>query len=430
VNFAFRRCLVVVAACAAPPAFADESKPAPATPPQQQSDLAQAVNALPPEAIQPPGSTDDVNHEIDTARPRHAGILPNGPVSLIDPVIDDFNAWTYEKMALKFGLAYTTAYQRASDGDEKDASSGDVDLFARWRVLGGEKDGTRSMIGVNGEYRHDFGDPVPKDLSKQFGGLWRTTNGLGLQDPELTQAWWEQHLAEDRLVITVGKLDADNFYNEYRYQSDSKAFMSQAFSSNPARMHPGNGLGGNVLARVAKDCYVSAGAQDANGNKTKSGFHTIDEGDVFSAVEAGWTPTFEDMGKGAYRLEVWHIDAATIEGFPSDRGVALSCEQEIHKSYVPFLRAATGVSHFLAAGVGLEGVLRGKSDLTGIGLAWARPNDASLDDQVGGEVFHRFQLAPDVQLTVGYQYVADPSFAPSGDDDPVGVFEVRVRIEF
>jgi hypothetical protein len=431
VNVTLRRSLVVLAACAASPALADETKPAPA--PQQP---APAQPAATEEPIRPPGSSDDLNAAIDSMRPRHAGILPNGPVSLIDPVIDDVNKKLYDSIGLKFGLAYTTAYQRASDGEDKDAAAGDVDLYARWRVLGEEKSGTRSVLGVYSEYRHDFGEQVPRDLSQQFGSLWRTTNGLGRQDPEITQAWWEQHLADDRLVVTIGKLDADNYYNEYRYQSDSRAFMSQAFSSNPARMHPGNGLGFNALARVVKDWYVSAGAQDANGTKSKSGFHTIDEGDWFSAVEVGWTPTFENFGKGAYRLEVWHTDAATIEGFDEDRGVALSCEQEICKSYVPFLRAAwsdgdaTGVSEYLAAGIGLEGLIRGKDDLTGIAVAWGRPEDSSFDDQVSAEVFHRFQIAPDVQITLGYQYYVDPSFAPASNDDPVGVFEVRVRIEF
>lgn len=435
------RASVVVVAVGASPAFAQDEKPPaaqetkPAGAPQQP-EAAQAAETLAPEAIRPPDFNDNVNRELDTARPRPAGILPNGPVSILDRFLDDANKRLEDAMGLKIGAAYTTAYQRASDGDEKDAASGDADLFARWRVFGGPKDGTRSMLGVNSEYRHDFGEQVPRDLSGQFGSLWRTTNGYGVQDPEITQAWWEQHLAEDKLVITVGKLDADNFYNEYRYQSDSKAFMSKAFSSNPARMHPGNGLGFNVLTRVANDWYVSVGAQDANGNKAKSGFHTIDEGDWFSAVEGGWTPTFENLGKGAYRLELWHTDAASIEGFPSDRGIAISCEQEVGKSYVPFFRAAwsdgdaTGVTDFVAAGIGLEGVVRGKQDLTGIAVAWGRPSDSAFGDQVSGEVFHRFQLTPDIQLTLGYQYYVDPSFAPSSNDDPVGVFEIRVRIEF
>lgn len=432
---ALRRSFVVLAAAAATPALADDGKPA--APPQPEATAAaKAAADAAPERIQPAGSSDDINAEIDTARPRPAGILPNGPVSILDRWMDALNDKTDKAIALKFGAAYTTVYQRASDGDDKDAAGGDADLFARWRVLGGEKDGTRSVIGVNGEYRHDFGEQVPKDLSSQFDSLWRTTNGFGVQDPELVQAWWEQHLANDKLVVTVGKLDVDNFYNKYRYQSDSTAFMSQAFSSNPARKHPGNGLGINGLARVANDWYVTAGVHDANGNKAKSGFHTIDEGDVFVAAEVGWTPTFENLGKGNYSLDFWHTDAASIEGFPSDKGIALSCEQELCKNYVPFFRAstsdgdATGINYLVEGGIGLEGVIRGKEDLTGIGLAWGKPSDPTFRDQLGGEIFHRFQLTPDIQFTVGYQYIFDPSKAPTANHDPVGVFEIRARIQF
>ena len=440
-NAALRRSFVVVAGALASSAFADDPKPEtpqeskpPAQPEAAAAAQAQADAA--PATIQPAGSSDDLNQEIDTARPRPAGILPNGPVSILDRWMDSLNDRTEESIGLKFGAAYTTVYQRATDGDEKDAVGADADLFARWRALGGEKDGTRSIIGVYGEYRHDFGEPVPKDLSNQYGGLWRTTNGFGLQDPELVQAWWEQHLFRDNLVVTLGKLDVDNFYNKYRYQSDSTAFMSQAFSSNPARKHPGNGLGINGLYRIGEAWYVTAGVHDANGNKAKSGFHTIDEHDFFTAAEVGWTPTFDNLGKGNYSMEFWHTDAATIEGFRSDQGVALSCEQELGKKWVPFFRAsysegnATGVDYLVEGGLGLEGVLRGKEDLTGIGLAWGRPDQITARDQLGAEVFHRFQLTPDIQFTVGYQYIVDPSFAPTDNHDPVGVWEIRARIQF
>jgi len=420
----------------AKPATAEEAKPAtkPATAPAPKD----AEPASPP-PIQPAGSTDDINEEMVQARPRHAGLLPNGPVSIFDDYIDDFNAKMDKQFGVKFGMAYTYVYQNASDSDtaHDDGMAGDYDIYARAHFFGDEKSPNRGIVGVNGEYRHDFNDQVPKDIAGNYGGLWRTTNGFGRQDMALTQAWWEQHMAGDKIVLTAGKMDPDNYYNKNRYQSDNTAFLSQSFSSNPARKFPSNGLGANGLAKVAKDFYVTAGVQDANGAKDKSGFHTIDQGQLFGAGEVGWTPTFDNQGQGAYRLTVWGIEKADIAGTPEDHGVALSCEQPFHYSnFVPFFRAAwsqgdaTGVSRFAAGGIGLEGVFVGKKDLTGIGLAWGDPKDHDARDQFGGEIFHRFQLAPDIQLTVGYQYVVDPSFAPSSNHDPVGVFEIRVRIEF
>lgn len=432
--------LLAASAAVAAPALADDTKPAtvpPATTPPASAET-QPPATTTADPIDPAGSSDDLNDEIARMRPRPAGLLPNGPISLIDPLWDDMNAKLDKSIGLKVGAAYTAVLQRSSESsdDERNASGGDTDLFAKMRFFGDDKSPTRGVLGVYGECRRGFGDPVPKDLSAKFDSLWRTTNGFGEQKSALTQCWWEQHMAKDNLVVTFGKVDPDNFYNKNRYQSDNTAFLSQAFSANPARKHPGNGLGANVLYRLAKEWYATTGVNDANGSKMTSGFHSIDQGQLFYAVEAGWTPTFEDQGKGAYRLTAWHIDDATIEGIPQDHGIALSCEQELCTHYVPFFRAAwsqgdaTGVGQFVCGGIGLEGVVLGKADLTGIGVAWGDPTDQSYRNQLGGEVFHRFQLSPDVQLTVGYQYIVDPAKAPSSSHGPVGVFEVRIRIEF
>jgi porin len=423
------RSFVLFAAAAAAPAFADEPKPAP-----QQPAPAPAPQASAP--IQPAGSSDDLNAAIDSARPRPAGIFEKGPVSLLDPTIDDMNKKLDESIGLKIGLAYTFVYQNASDGEDDDAAGGDADLFARWRVLGDEDSRMRSIVGVYTEYRHDVGSQPPRALAAEFGSLWGTTNNFDTHDFSFTQVWWEQHLMNDRLVLTAGKLDATNHYNKYRYQDDATAFMSEAFSGNPARAFPDNGLGANGKLGLGDALYVSAGFQDANADKQESGFDTVDEGDWFVAGEFGWTPNFDKLGKGLYSITLWHIEDGSDTGIPSDEGVAISCEQEIGKTIVPFFRAAwsdgdaTGVDEFVAAGVGLEGLLRGKSDLTGLGLAWGSPTFSALDDQVSAEVFHRFQVAPDVQLTAGLQYFMDPSFAPSFDDDDVVVLELRLRIAF
>jgi hypothetical protein len=416
-----------LALAADPPAPATDL--AAATPPT----TAPAASSAPAPAA---GSSDNVNYELDTARPRPAGILPRGPVSLIDPLIDDVNKQLKDAMNLELGLAYTSVWQRATDGDIKDALGADLDLFARWTVFSNPGCGNRGVLGLNGEYRHDVGNYAPRDLGDDFGSLWRTTNGYGVQDAALIQCWYEQHFADDAAVLTIGKTDPDNFYNTNRYQSDSTAFMSRMFSTNIARAHPSNGLGANLKVNLDKEFYVTGGLQDANGDKIHSGFHTIDEHEFFTAAEVGWTPTFEGWGKGAYRFTVWHSDDRDEDEVGEDQGVGISCEQEIGGGIVPFFRAgfadgeATGVDTFIGGGVGLEGVIGSKKDLTGIGVGYGDPDDGQYDSQWGAEVFHRFQLAPDVQLTLGYQYILAPSYDSVAGDDPVGVFEIRVRISF
>jgi len=413
--------LAAVLFAAAPSALAQEKPPAP--PPAEE---------VPPR----PGSADDVNFELDTARPRPAGLLPNGPVSLLDPQIDRLNAYLKKEVALEVGLAYTAVYQDVSDGALGHGEAGDGDVFARWRLLGEEKGGWRGILGANAEGRHDFGDATPRDLGDSFGSLWRTTNTFGRQEFDLIQLWWEQHLFDDRVVVTAGKMDPDNYYNTNRYQSDSTAFLSRAFSANPARFHPSNGLGANAKGKIAGDFYALVGFQDANAVKTDSPFETVDEGDWWGAIEGGWTPKFEKLGKGAYRLTAWTVEALRDAGVPSDHGYALSCDQEVGRGFVPFFRAAiadgdvTGVDRFVCGGVGLEGVFGTDKDLTGFGLSYGEPSDAVRDSQWGGEVFHRFQVSPDIQFTIGYQYIHSPADDTVAGDDPVHVFELRVRVTF
>ncbi|HEU4394434.1 MAG TPA: carbohydrate porin [Planctomycetota bacterium] len=423
--------LAAVVALSSTAARAEDPPP---TPPAQTSTAPTASTPAPkPETS---GQADDANSLIETARPRPAGLLKRGPVSLIDPVLDDLNARLKKSLGLEFGLAYTAVYQDPTDGSIDDAMGGDIDVFARWRLLGAENSGSRGVLGVYGENRHEYTDDMPRDLAATYGSLWRTTNNFGLQKWAMTQVWWEQHLLDDRVVGTAGKLDPTNYFNTHRYQNDATAFLSQAFSGNPARAFPGNGLGANAKVNIGKTAYASAGFQDANGDKLTSGLHSIDEGEFWYALEGGWTPNLERFGKGAYRLTLWSVEERDDAGVPSDRGIAINAEQEIGQGLVPFARIAwsdgdaTGVDRFACAGLGLEGVVGTKEDLFGVGLSYGEPDGAGPDSQWGGEVFHRFQLSPDVQLTIGYQYVHSPSFDNVDGNDPVGVFELRVRIQF
>ena len=70
---------------AAASARAQDKPPAPPPqPPAKAPSAAPEQSEIPPK----PGSADDINYELDIARPRPAGLLPNGPVSILDPHID------------------------------------------------------------------------------------------------------------------------------------------------------------------------------------------------------------------------------------------------------------------------------------------------------------------------------------------------------
>jgi carbohydrate-selective porin OprB len=357
-----------------------------------------------------------------------------GPVSLIDPLWKRFNEKTGE-FGLKVGLANTIAYQAATGGPgDRQAAGNDFDIFGDWRLLG-ERDGENNgyLYFAAESRRKVCTDIAPNQLDTEIGSLWGTTNGFGSQDFTLKELYWQQHFGREKAIVRVGKLDAENYYNSNYWQSDSKYFMNQAFSSFPVRSFPGQGLGANVTVKPDERWYVSAGAQDAQGVKTEAGFDTFfGDFNLFYAAEIGLTPTIEGVGLGTYRFTAWYRDAGESNGQPHDSGFNISCDQRVGEHLIPFLRYGwgegniNGIEQMISAGVGWQGDLVTKSDVIGFGAAWGQPSDNDLDDQYAAEVFYRLQVSPDNQFTVGYQVIIDPASNP--DQDVVGVFEMRWRI--
>jgi hypothetical protein len=370
---------------------------------------------------------------LEDAAARPAGILKYGPVSLSDPVVKQVNK-SLDEVGLKVGIAYTVVYQTATGGDH--AAGGDGDFFGDWRLLGGKDDPNRGSLYFASEFRHDIGtDIAPAALDTEIGSLWGTTNGFSEQPLVLKELYWQQNISNDKLIIRVGKLDPENYYNSNYWQSDSKFFMNQAFSSFPVRAFPGQGLGWNATAKLNELWYLSGGFQDAQGVKSTAGFDTFfGDFNLFSAIEAGYTPTITGLGKGTYRFTGWYRDAGETDGKPHDAGFDFSADQHWGEHWIPFFRYGVGqgningITQMVSTGAGWQGKLLTDSDVIGLGAAWGRPEDHNLDDQFAVETFYRLQVSPDNQLTVGYQVIVSPSFAPG--DDVIGVLELRWRITF
>jgi porin len=384
--------------------------------------------------LDPPPNPNSVDQNLAEAKARPAGIFKYGPVSIMDPLLEQFNA-AAANIGLKVGVAYTAAFQAASGGPGiRRVAGGDIDVFGDWRLLG-EKDGKNNgYLYFYAEQRHTLGTDVPPgSLGGQIGSLWGTTNGFSEQPLALKELYWQQHFNGDRLILRIGKLDAENYYNSNYWQSDAKFFMNQAFSSFPVRAFPSNGLGINITAKLSDQFYISTGFQDAQGKKTTAGFDTFfQDFNLFSAFELGFTPTIEEWGRGVYRFTAWYRDHGEGDGKPHDAGFDISFDQHVGKHFVPFFRAGigqgniNGIENMVSGGVGWEGKLLTESDVIGVGGAWGQPSDHHLRDQYSTEIFYRLQVSPDNQFTVGYQFIIDP--AKDSRHDLVGVFEMRWRI--
>jgi porin len=399
--------------------------------------LASIARAAPTtQSLAPPPANDRVDEDLVDARARPAGLLPYGPVSLLDPLWKQLDAKT-QRIGLDIGFAYTALYQAASDGPgERDAAAGDVDVFGDWRFIGGPNDPNRGFLYFAAENRHELFTPIsPADLRNEIGSLWKTTDGFNQQVLTLREIYWQQHIAGDRLIVRTGKLDAKNYYSNNYWQSDNKYFLNEAFSFFPVRASPGNGLGLNLTSKLSDECYVSTGFQDVQGRKTTGGFDTFfGDFNLFGAAEVGFTPTIDSLGKGTYRFTAWYRDAGETTGTPHDAGFDLSIDQRVAENLIPFFRYGwaegnvNSLEQMIDLGVGWEGKLLTRSDVIAIAGSWGRPADSDLCDQYAGELFYRLQVSPDNQLTLGYQVIVNPTFDTR--NDVVGVFECRWRVTF
>ncbi|MCZ6836652.1 MAG: carbohydrate porin [Planctomycetota bacterium] len=379
-------------------------------------------------------SGDNVSGSLRESRDVVVGVWEHGPISEIYRLWKPMKDRLYEDTGIDVGMAYTTLYQRATDGESpREAWSGDVDIFGKWILLNRDVPNTGST-GFLVEQRHRIANITPNDLNENLGALWKTTKAFNVHDAALVQLWWEQYLFDDHVKVVAGTIDPSNFYNGNRFQNQNSFFLNQAFSTNPARAFPDNGLGVNVRIAPSDKFYFSFGAHDTNNSKTTSGFNNLDKDELFYAWEIGLTPRFEGQGAGRYRFTAWYTGAGQATNGESGSGFALSFEQDLGNDLVPFLRYGyqddqlKATKQVVVGGLGVLNPFGRPHDLFGAGFAWGEPHDSSFRDQYVAELFYRYQLTPKIQLTPGFQMIFDPSKNP--DDDFIGVFEFRVRVVF
>lgn len=420
-------CGVVSACCitSSLPAASTADTPPPIAPengtaggaPSAHDDSEAAAHTVEPRDPSPPTG---IPQELDAIRPGVA----------IKRSLDEFAARTN----LRLGLAHTLLFQQASGGTgDRTAAGGDLDLLARWTLIGaGTKD--TGILSFAGEYRYQIGDQPPAELGAEIGTLNPTTNGFGERSPTVKEFYWDQRVLEDRLRFVVGRVDPENLFGGHRLQSANLYFLNKVFSSNTTIAFPGSGMAAGVQVKPAPWLYIDGGIADANGVTTQSNFEGFfEDGEFLYFTESALTPTIEGVGAGRYRVALWHISEREDAGVDADGGVTVSVDQDFGERWTAFVRYghadgdATGITDSAQGGFGFKNLLHA-GDMVGLALAWSKPKDDDEREEKVAEVFIRFQVTEVAQLTFGSELILDPGNAPG--DDVLGVFSVRLRLSF
>ena len=344
-----------------------------------------------------------------------------------------------EKHGFRYGISYTTFYQKASDtfGPEDDAASYDLDIAGTWTFLG-HKTTSPTMLGFDFFKRDTINTDIPPQrLFTQYGGLYSGAAPYGEEDLVVGEFWLQQKF-DNKFGYRVGKIFPITAYDFFPFKNFRTDFVDFNHVTNAAIPLPGNGLGAFVQYRPEPHLMLRLGAHDANADVQKSGFDTYDD-ELFTIFEFGLDTRLLPRQPGGpplghVHVSVWHQDEREDAGVDDGWGIALAALQRYGK-LSPFLRygyadvqadGPTPVKHMANAGLVIDGIFGNVQDRIGLGYTLSDPADSSLSNQDTIEAYYRLQLTPEIQIGPTFEAVFDPVRYP--DEDSVYVWGVRTRV--
>jgi porin len=370
----------------------------------------------------------------DVSAARHGYFAVPGVSDGFDFLLDQLDE-LHNSTGVRIGAAYTMLFQGLSGGPwDQYGGAGDFDLFTSWTAIGRGTENTGRFV-FDLEDRHEIGSRTPNSLGGQISTLQPTANTFNDRGFVVRDVFYVQRLVEGQVRFLIGRADSTDYFGSTWMQSANNSFVNRMFASNPTIVAPGHGPATGLSYRPNDyDFYISAGAANAYGTTTTSGFSSLEETTFFSWGEVGYTPTFETLGQGRYTFSGWHMGEREKDGIPADWGVSLVADQQINETVQVFARwgyadgAVANIKNYVQGGAGFRGLMGEPNDMAGIAFSYAFPSDNALQEEKVLEGFYRWQLTRFSQFSVGAQAIFDPGNGP--DHDVVGAFWARLRVFF
>lgn len=349
---------------------------------------------------------------------------------LVNPLED-----LYNKTGLRIGVANTMLFLQPMGGQSsRYGAAGDLDLMSSWTLIGRGTENTGRLV-FTGEYRYQVGDQPPSLVGGQVGTLVAPTGTFNDRGWVIRDAYWIQRLFEGKVRILLGRADISDYMGSHWLQNVNNSFINRNFSANAAIPFPGHGPMLGISIRPNDQFYLTAGAINAYSDTRFAEIDSLfSEWDLFSMAEVGYTPTIKGLGEGRYAFTMWHMDARSRDNLPSDYGLSFIADQNLTENLQAFARYSyaggqlVNIKNTAQVGLGYSGIFGRVNDLTGAAFAMTFPQRDTTRNEAVVEVFHRFQLAQNGQLSVGLQVIATPGNAIA--NEAAGMFYMRLRTSF
>jgi porin len=385
-----------------------------------------------------PGSsagTESQSSELDSGEPEDDGPESadalEGPSSVSGQLQKDRKATRVfgpqilkDRLQSRYGLAlgvdYNVLAQQISQSPGESGGVGGVArAYGRWDLVGRARDPDVGSLVFKVEYRHSIGTELPPNEILSTAGV------AGISGPTfsaaggvLTNLFWTQAFADDRVSFIAGVVDPTDYVDVYALVNPWTDFNNLAFSTSPTIPVPNQGLGAAARWSLTSHAYVLGGLSDANADPHRPGdfVSSFAEGEYFKHLEFGLLRSWATRMSHNIHVLLWQVDDRKEAGVEGGWGATFSWSTELDNGLVPFLRGGYSdsggilVDRSISAGVGYT--LGERGNFVGVGANWGRAPDVDRN-QYQLETFYRTFITRGLSVIPSVQYIRDPAYDPS-----------------
>jgi hypothetical protein len=381
-------------------------------------------------------------------RTRRKALFPTEPLGFFRNGFGSVSDRVYDKTGLRLTLGVHNAWQwydNQQSGFPDKGSAMDIDFNGRWELVNrGEPNEGGIFFNVDGRWNWtDFG---PQTLGfSGIGAAGGTANTFAEYAPALIlrQIYWWQGSEEAGWSLRIGKATVDALFMASRHLNPNTTFLSNVGTSPNADASPDSGLA--IIGNYAFNENWSILARISDANADRYDFGSPGAGYYHKGAELQWRSNKNAARATIVKVSGWHTDG-TKDGEPDNvntgsdgYGFTAFFEHELADDGRPVVIGRYGKSYDGASiwdqQVGLSfllyqplGPLRFETDVFGAAINSVDSATPGTPRETNYEIFYRFPLFPNVDLTLNYQYIDDP--ANNTEHNNASAFALRLVTTF
>lgn len=381
-------------------------------------------------------------------RTQKKALFPTEPLGFLRNGFGSISDRVYDKTGLRLTLGVHNAWQwydNQQSGFPDKGSAMDIDFNGRWELVNrGEPNEGGIFFNVDGRWNWTAFGPQTLGFSG-IGAAGGTANSFAEYAPALIlrQIYWWQGSEEAGWSLRIGKATVDALFMASRHLNPNATFLSNVGTSPNADASPDSGLA--IIGNYAFNENWSILARISDANADRYDFGAPGAGDYHKGAELQWRRNKNAVRATTVKVSGWHTDG-TKDGKPANvntgsdgYGFTAFFEHELADDGRPVVIGRYGKSYDGAAiwdqQVGLSfllyqplGPLRFETDVFGAAINSVDSATPGTPRETNYEIFYRFPLFPNVDLTLNYQYIDNP--ATSTEHNNASAFALRLVTTF